>query len=93
MAEAGRRLGEAMALLVDLLNPEVIVLGSLYVRARDLLEGPMREAMEAEALPHALAACAVEPAALGERLREYEATAAGMYREAEDEFSVLSDGG
>lgn len=77
--EAGRRLGQALAILVDLLNPEVIVLGSLYVRAADLIEVPMRETLQREALPASLAACTIEPARLGERLPEYQALAVARY--------------
>ncbi len=77
--ETGRRLGQSLAILVDVLNPEMIVLGSLFVRAGDLLAWPMREVLEAEALPQALACCSVVPAELGERLPEHQALAVALY--------------
>jgi len=79
-AETGRRLGQCVAMLVDVLNPEVIVLGSLFLRAADLIEGPMREVLAKEALPASLAACTIVPAGLGERLPEYQAVAVAHYR-------------
>ena len=77
--ESGRRLGQGLAMLIDILNPECIVLGSMYVRCGDLLERPMREVLEQEALPSALNACRIVPAQLGERLGEYQAIAVATY--------------
>lgn len=68
VAEAGRWLGRGLAMLVDILNPDVIVVGTLGVVLGDLLLGPAREVLQAEALPRAAAACRVVPAQLGARL-------------------------
>lgn len=65
---SGRHLGAALALLVDLLNPERIVLGSIYARSRDLLEGPAQEVLNREALSLNRDACRILPAQLGEHL-------------------------
>ncbi|HOU13499.1 MAG TPA: ROK family protein [Anaerolineae bacterium] len=64
-------LGRGLALLVDILNPERIVIGSIYGRQRALLEAPMLRVLHAEAHPHALAACTIVPAGLGERVGDY----------------------
>lgn len=64
----GDMLGRGMAILMDLLNPERIVLGSIYVRSSELLIPSMQAAIQAEALPLNAAACEILPAALGERL-------------------------
>lgn len=77
---AARRLGEGLALLVDLLNPEMIVLGSLAVRAGDLILPTAREVMAREALPEAAAACQVVPAALGDRIGDVAAICPVIYR-------------
>jgi glucokinase len=68
--EVGRDLGRGVAILVDLLNPEVVVVGSLGVRLGDRILEPAREVVRREALPDAGAACRIVPAALGERLGE-----------------------
>lgn len=62
----GQKLGQGLAILVDILNPERIVIGSIYGRQRSLLEPITLRVLEAEALPHALAVCEVMPAGLGE---------------------------
>ena len=64
--ECGRRLGYAMAILVDLLNPERIVLGSIYARSADLLTETMNRVMQEECLAPNLAVCEVVPAELTE---------------------------
>ncbi len=70
--------GQGLALLVDLLNPEVIVVGSMGVRLGELLLAPAREALLREALPDAATACRVVPAALGERLGDVAALCAAI---------------
>ena len=77
--ESGRRLGEGLSLLIDILNPECIVLGSMYVRCADLLDAPMRAVLERETLETPLKACRIVPAQLGERLGEYQAIAVATY--------------
>ncbi|MBM3189249.1 MAG: ROK family protein [Chloroflexi bacterium] len=59
-------LGQGLAILADILNPEVIVIGSMAVRLGETLLAPARRAMAREALPGTYAACRVVPSALGE---------------------------
>jgi glucokinase len=70
LREVGLYLGKGLSVLLDILNPEVIVIGSLAVRLGERVLGPAREVMAREALPGAFAACKLVPAALGERLGE-----------------------
>ena len=69
--KCGAHLGEALAVLVDLLNPERIVLGSIFARSGQLLIPAMRKALEREALPRSLSACRILPAALGDAIGDY----------------------
>jgi len=77
--EVGRRLGSALAAFVDILNPDRIIIGSLYVRCQDLIEAPMREALEREALPSTLAACSIVPAKLGRQVGNYGAICVALH--------------
>ncbi len=61
-----RRLGQGLALLVDILNPQRIVIGSIWSRQRALLEPATLRVLRDEALPLALSVCQVMPAGLGE---------------------------
>jgi glucokinase len=79
-AEAGKWLGRGMALLIDALNPQVIVLGSLAVVLGERLLAPARRVVAAEALPQAAAACEVVPAALGKGIGDVAALMAALTR-------------
>jgi glucokinase len=61
-------LGKALAQLIDILNPELIVLGSIYGRAKTLLEPVMLEVIRQEALPDSYDACKIVPAGLSENI-------------------------
>lgn len=78
-AEAGKWMGRGMALLVDTLNPQMIVLGSLAVALGDRVLEPARRALAEEALPQAVAACEVVPAKLGNRIGDVAALMAALY--------------
>ena len=69
--KCGARLGEGLAVLIDLLNPERIVLGSIFARSGHLLVPAMREVLEREALPRSLGVCEILPAALGDAIGDY----------------------
>jgi len=64
----GRRLGEALAILVDILNPERIVIGGLAMRLGDDLLMPARAVLNREALSSSASVCSIVPAALGEQI-------------------------
>jgi glucokinase len=76
----GERLGEALAVLVDILNPECIVMGGLAMRLGDALLAPARLIMEREALRVSVHSCRLVPAALGENIGDVAAlcVAAGL---------------
>lgn len=67
-ARSGEYLGRGLAILVDLLNPERIVLGSIFYRSESLLRPTMQQALERESLAISRRACRVVPAGLGERV-------------------------
>lgn len=64
----GRMLGKGLAIVIDLLNPEKIVLGSIFARAGQYLIPEMEKVLEKECLPQALINCQIVPAELGESL-------------------------
>lgn len=89
----GTYLGRGLSVLIDILNPEMIVIGSIYARQKNVLDKKMREALEQEALPISRKACRIVPASLGELIGDYAAVSVGikayqdLYRHAE-RFSV-----
>ena len=75
MKECGERLGETLSILIDLLNPQRIILGGIFMRAADLIEPHMMAVMKWECLPEALSVCRIVPAGLGENIGDYAALA------------------
>ena len=65
IVQIGRRLGAAIGSLVNLFNPEVVVIGGGFSQARDLFLEPLLEAMRVEALPPGRDLVRVVPALLG----------------------------
>ncbi|MHC4608364.1 MAG: ROK family protein [Planctomycetota bacterium] len=63
-----RRLGQGLSVLIDAFNPEMIVLGGIFMRRHELLRPGMERAVAEEAIPESAAVCRVVPAGLGEAL-------------------------
>lgn len=78
-AEVGRNLGKGLAILTDLLNPDAIIIGSIYVRQQKLLEPELLRVLEEETLPQSFAHVRVLPAALGESLGDMAAVCTAVY--------------
>lgn len=74
-----RVLGRKLSALIDLLNPEIIILGSIYWRSRDLLEKPMMEEIVKDTLPHSFKVCKIVPAAFGDELGDLAALSVATY--------------
>lgn len=81
--ESARALGMACAVLMDLFNPERIVIGSIFARSENWFRSKMEEIISKEALPHTRGVCQVVPAVLGDRVGDIAALSAAM-REQEE---------
>ena len=75
---SGRQLGKGLAIIVDVLNPELIVIGSVFLRSGQLLIESMTEELEKEALACSLDVAKIVPAGLGESVGDYAAIAAAL---------------
>jgi len=78
VAQLGEKLGRALGILVDILNPERIVIGGLAMRLGERLFAPARQSLAEEALPHPAAVCEIVPAALGESIGDVAALCIAM---------------
>ncbi len=70
---SARQLGKGLSIVVDILNPELIVIGSIYSRNEDMMRPFVEEVLSIEALPLANKVCRIVPAALGESIGDYAA--------------------
>ena len=59
--------------MIDILNPERIVLGSIFARCSDLLVPSMEKVLKYEALTLSREVCEILPAELGEQIGDYAA--------------------
>ncbi len=75
------KLGLGLSMLIDILNPEKIVIGSVFERSGELLRDKMQSVIESEALSYAREVCEIVPAALGDSIGDRAAIAV-----AEDTF-------
>ena len=71
----GQKLGYGLSILIDILNPERIVLGSIFQRSEHLLREAMETVISKECLEAASAVCRVVPAQLQENIGDYAALA------------------
>lgn len=72
-AVSGRYMGQGLSILIDVLNPEIVILGSIYVRSAKLLESYITQAIEADSLGVSASVCKIVPAMLNENVGDYAA--------------------
>jgi glucokinase len=78
VTRTGEWFGRGLTLIITALNPEVIAVGTLGVVLGDRLLAPARAMVAATALPAAARACAIVPAALGDRIGDVAAIMAAL---------------
>lgn len=69
----GETLGKGLSVLIDILNPEAIVLGSIFQRNPSLLWPSAKAVIAQEALPQSFQCCKVIPSQLGNQIGDYAA--------------------
>lgn len=77
---SARTLGQGLALLIDLLNPECIVIGSIFSRSEALFRAMMEEEINKEALSQTAQVCTVHTSGLGDSLGDMAALGIAMNR-------------
>ena len=78
MKTCGEMLGEGLSVLIDILNPERIIIGSIYARNEELLKGFAEKVIDKQALSCSKNCCRILPAALGESIGDYAAVATAL---------------
>ena len=76
-------LGQALSTLIDILNPESIVIGSIYARNEMLFKPLIEKVLQQEAIPASLEVCRIMPAGLGDSIGDFAALCVAIY---EDKF-------
>ena len=76
---SAEHLGQGLAILIDILNPECIVIGSIYARNELLFKPVIEKVLQKEAILSALDVCSIKPAALGDAIGDYAALCVAIY--------------
>ncbi len=76
--KCGEYLGKGLSVIIDILNPERIVIGSVFARSENLLRTAMERQIKAEALPLSAECCKIVPAMLSENIGDYAAVATAL---------------
>lgn len=77
--KCGQMLGVGLSMVMDLLNPEKIVIGSVFARARDLLWPEAEKVILEEALEYTRQVCEVVPCGLTESVGDIAALTVADY--------------
>jgi len=72
-------LGRGLAVLIDILNPECIVIGSIYSRNELLFKPHVDRILAEEAIPSAVKVSQIKPALLGESIGDFAALCVALY--------------
>lgn len=75
----GRKLGEGLAMVIDILNPRRIAIGGIYMRCEEFIAPAMRGVLKDEALPLSLEVCEIVKAVTGEQIGDYSALSVAKY--------------
>lgn len=74
----GEQLGKGLSILIDILNPQKIIIGSIFLRQENLLRVPMETMIHKEALSYSKQVCEVVASGLGEQIGDYAAFSVAM---------------
>ena len=83
---SAKKLGVGLSILIDTLNPERIVIGSVYARNPHLFNELTKEVIEKEALPGAWNVCQIVPAEVGDKVGDFASLSVAI-----DGYSRLND--
>ena len=75
----GEHLGGGLSILIDILNPERIIIGSIFERNHNLLSPFINAVLAREALAVSLKDCNVIPASFGDKIGDYAAVLTAVY--------------
>lgn len=76
--KSGEMLGKGLSVLIDVLNPERIVLGGVFMRSSALLIPSMQKQIEKEALLNCASVCEIVPAKLSENIGDIAAVSVAV---------------
>jgi glucokinase len=77
-AKSGKYLGKILSIIIDIINPEKIIIGGVFMRSNDLLLPTAMKEIEKEALSYSASVVEILPAGLGESIGDFAALAVAV---------------
>lgn len=77
--KSGEMFGRGLAYLLDIINPQRILVGSIFLRCEKFIRPAMERTLKAESLPYTYGVCEVLPVGLGERIGDLAALSVAHY--------------
>lgn len=77
---SGRKFGEGLSIIIDMLNPDAIIAGSVYAKCHEWMDEEMYAAISKEALSMSSAHCKILPTLLNSDIGDYGAVMAATYK-------------
>ena len=71
--ECAEYLGRGLSIIIDILNPEAVVIGSIYERNQEFFSESINEIIKKEALSFSADVCKILPAELGDSIGDFAA--------------------
>ena len=68
-----KKLGLGLSIIIDIINPDCIIIGSIYSRSKELFDSIINDVIASEALPFSAAACKILPSGLGDSIGDFAA--------------------
>ncbi len=78
LRESGKYLGKGLSILIDILNPERIIIGSIFNRCGRFMQEEAERVIAEEALELSRNVCSIVPSRLGENLGDYAALSVAL---------------
>lgn len=76
---AGEKLGLGLSILIDILNPQKIVIGGVFMRAEDLLREEAQRVIDRESLVYSRRVCEITACEMGEKIGDMAALSVASY--------------
>src|SRR5690554_2983682 len=85
--EVSEKLGSGLSILIDILNPDCIVIGSIYQRNETMMKEAVMNQIKKEALQEAYEAVTIKGAKLGDELGNFAAISVAVYYEENEQHA------
>ena len=78
LKKSGKYFGKGLSIIIDILNPEIIIAGSVYTRSYKFMQDEMYKQLKKETLAKSLEVCKISQSLLKDNIGDYGAVIAAI---------------